>query len=275
VPDSQPRPPALRKGNPGTGVEAEVPTAGKGNKTEIVNAVDLLGRVLRKQGHAARRQKTWIELPESGFLLIPQVVGFRTLDGGGLHTTTTIQVHHPTLCPDGVFEYQHSWGDSVAASLSKGFDQWFQVDFIPFLDALLPSPQTCTTMEMVFPAKEGQPPYCRRALLGPVAHFQSAPARPAPSTAQAEGHPFCSCCFFTNTIAAFKDLVERLDFLAIRFFAARGEDGSPQVDCRVNGNDFGPGADALRAYVPTWPGKGYEFRKQLVLLQTTQPRTDV
>lgn len=34
----------------------------------------------------------------------------------------------------------------------------------------------------------------------------------------------------------------------------------------VNGHDFEPGAAALREYVKTWPGAGFEFRKQYVVL---------
>ena len=72
----------------------------------------------------------------------------------------------------------------------------------------------------------------------------------------------------TNSFAAFKDLIEDDAFPGIRFFAARDADGSPLADCRVNGEDWEPGAEALRAYVKTWPGDGYEFRKQYVVLQT-------
>ena len=53
----------------------------------------------------------------------------------------------------------------------------------------------------------------------------------------------------------------------LRLFAARGEDGAPQADCRVNGDDWEPGAQALREYVKTWAEAGYEFRKQYVVLQ--------
>src|SRR5262249_4257743 len=51
------------------------------------------------------------------------------LERGGIYTVTTVQMHHPTLIPDGVFEYQHAWGETVAEAMDNGFDQWFQVDF--------------------------------------------------------------------------------------------------------------------------------------------------
>jgi hypothetical protein len=41
-----------------------------------------------------------------------------------------------------------------------------------------------------------------------------------------------------------------------------------QADCRVNGEDWSAGAEALRAYVTRWPDRGFEFRKQYVVIQS-------
>jgi hypothetical protein len=259
----------LKKTNPGRGVEGKVGFPGRGGAPETVNVLDLMERVLTARGHAARRQETWIELADSGFTILPQIAGAEAMQRGGFHTVTTVQVHHPALTPDGVFEYQHSWGDTVTDAMAKGFEQWYEVDFAAFKDALLPAPRTCMTMEMAFPEKEGKPAYTRRAVLGPVAHFRANPATDAPP----EEHPFCPCCFLTNTFMAYKQLIEDTGFFALRFFAARGADGAPQADCRVNGEDWPAGMDALRAYVPKWQGTGYEFRKQSVLLQTIDKPT--
>ncbi len=56
-----------------------------------------------------------------------------------------------------------------------------------------------------------------------------------------------------------------------RLFAAREQDGTPLADCRVNGEDWAHGAQALRKYAITWPAAGYEFRKQYVVLQSIKP----
>ncbi len=76
-------------------------------------------------------------LQDSGFILLPQLVHLQPLDKGGVRITTTIQTHHPTLEPDGVFEYQHSTGNSVQDSARKGFDLWAQTDLVALLDALI------------------------------------------------------------------------------------------------------------------------------------------
>ncbi len=49
----------------------------------------------------------------------------------------------------------------------------------------------------------------------------------------------------------------------------RDESGAPGADCRINGEDYEPGMEALRAYVATWPGAGVEYRKQYVFLHTS------
>jgi hypothetical protein len=39
----------------------------------------------------------------------------------------------------------------------------------------------------------------------------------------------------------------------------------------VNGEDFEPGRAALAKWVEKWPSRGFEFRKQYVILQTVDP----
>jgi hypothetical protein len=48
----------------------------------------------------------------------------------------------------------------------------------------------------------------------------------------------------------------------------RDANGDPQADCRVNGDDWDKGTEALRKYVGTWPAAGFEMRKQYVVVQT-------
>ena len=59
-------------------------------------------------------------------------------------------------------------------------------------------------------------------------------------------------------------------FYGLRLYAARDENGEPQADCRINGEDWEPGKEALRDYAGTWTPAGYEFRKQYVVLQTVE-----
>ena len=184
----------------------------------------------------------------------------------GVRTTTTVHVAHPAIGDQEVFEFQHATGDSLEASLRTGLDQWAQVDLPVLLDALAETPAACMLMNMTFPAEGDTPPRARRAVLGPVGHFASA-TPVTPGAGQPDDHPFCPCCFFTNTFEAFKPQLESTAFHAIRFYAARDANGTPQADCRINGLDHPPGADALRAYVTRWPDAGVEFRKQYVILQ--------
>jgi hypothetical protein len=139
-----------------------------------------------------------------------------------------------------------------------------QTDFVTLLDALRAKPEHCTIMEMTFPAKDGKPERIRRAVLGPCTHVAKTP----PDASQE--HPFCPCCLLTNSFEAFRDLFEADAFYGLRLLAMRDRDGTPGADCRVNGDDWEKGAQALRDYVNTWPQAGFEMRKQYVVLQTVE-----
>jgi hypothetical protein len=260
-------PPPLCSGNPGIGVDGRTGfSTGTRSWTEEFNLVSIAASVFKTRNISVGKEPTWLEHAESGFIIQPQLVGLQPLDDGGVQTVTTIQVNHPRWISEGLFEYQHSTGNSIAEAVSWGFDQWVQTDFVTLLDAVRPRPETCTFMEMISPATEGKPQRIRRAILGPVAHFMEKP----PARAEDDPHPFCPCCLLTNTFEAFRELLESDGFHGLRFFAARDAQGQPQADCRVNGEDLEPGAVALRKYVGTWPTAGFEFRKQYVVLQTVE-----
>lgn len=260
--------PAACPTNPGIGVEANVAfSSGDRDWTENVNVVRVAADAFRRRGYSVADQKTWLRHRDSGFAILPQLVELGLLENGGVRTTSTVQVNHPTLIPDGIFEYQHATGESIAESIVSGFDQWLQVDFVTLLEALRPQPQSCMQLKMEFPAEEGLPARTRRAILGPVGHFAEKSLE-QPASCSEEEHPFCPCCLLTNSFQAFEELIKGEGFYGLRLFAARDDHGDPQADCRVNGDDWEPGAQALRDYVVTWPEAGYEFRKQYVVLQT-------
>jgi Family of unknown function (DUF6348) len=232
--------------------------------TERFDLVVEAAAALKSRGHTVTAHKAWLVHGDSGFTIQPQLGVIQPLDDGGVRTMTTLQVNHPTLIQSGVFEYQHATGDTVVESLAKGFDQWVQMDFVTLLDALRAKPEHCTTMEMTFPAMDGKPERVRRAVLGPCTHMSGAP----PDASQE--HPFCPCCLLTNSFKAFEDLIEADAFYGLRLFAMRDRDGTRSADCRVNGDDWERGAQALRNYVSTWPPAGFEMRKQYVVLQTVE-----
>ncbi len=262
-----PSPPICRS-NPGRGVTATIGFAnGQRTWSEHVDVVALAAEVFEKYKHVVSNNKTWIDHPESGFKILPLLVEFQPLDNGGVRTVTTVQVNHSVLAPQGIFEFQHSNGSSTADSISKGLDQWIQTDFVTLLDALKPKPVICTVLSMSFPAEDGKPARTRRAILGPVAHYMKQAPIPIANADQDE-HPFCPCCLLTRSLEVFKELIQGEDTYCLRLFAARDENEVPQADCRVNGENWEVGAQALRTYVKTWPGAGIEFRKQYVVIHT-------
>jgi hypothetical protein len=270
--------PKLLPSNQGRGTSGRTTFSnGERSWVEHYNLLTLMASVLRERGHLVQTEETSLVHQDTGFILLPQLIHLEPLERSGVRTTTTIQIHQSALVPDGAFEFQHSTGDNLEDSFRKGFDQRAQTDLLALLDALQPDPETCTTLRMSFPEKEGNPAFSRRAVLGPVARFvqnpqvyeeQKAPSGGDVSGEQCKSHEFCPCCLLTKSFEAFKELMEGSGFYGLRLFAARDGKGAPQADCRVNGNDWEKGAEALRRYAATWPEAGYEFRKQYVVLHT-------
>lgn len=224
-----------------------------------------MSNVLVPSGYACTVKKSWIEL-HSGFIIQPRFVSLQPLEKGGVRTVTTVEVTHPQGVPVGVFEYQHSTGENVENSITKGLEIWMQTDLPAFLDALREKPEQCTYLQIDPSSTASTFPARRRVVLGPVSHLVSR------SEQKEEEHPFCPCCLFTKTGSIWKELIAASAFYGIRLFAMRDNDGTCGADCRVNGEDWPLGKAALIDYVRTWPNRGVEFRKQYIILQN-QPNS--
>lgn len=151
----------------------------------------------------------------------------------------------------------------MAESFRSGIENWADLDLLVILDSHEDMPKESLSMQMnalAFVVKKGT---SRRLLMGPTSHLAQ---NPLPE--DTDEHPFCPCCLFTNSIDAFKILIESELYIGIRLFAARNTDGSVAADCRVNGEDYEAGAQALMRYAESWPQRGLEFRKQYAVIQT-------
>lgn len=254
--------PTVSKANPGRGVSVQTAFSNaERNWTEELDLPDCLAAIVEPHGLRPTRHKGWLEL-DCGLFLLPQLVSLQPLDRGGVQTLTTIEVVHERLIPSGVFEYQHSTGDDLKDSISKGFDGWEKLDLPVFIDALRKELTACSALEMSFPAKPDRRALKRRVVLGPTGHLA------AQTVEHEEEHPFCPCCLFTNSLEAFREFLESDRFYGVRLFAMRDADGAAQADCRVNGEDWNPGKEAFIRYAATWPPRGFEFRKQFIAIHS-------
>lgn len=265
-------PPPMLKANPGltTGGRVHLTNANR-SWTEEFDVVDILAQVMKQNGYEVTSHNTWLEHPDSGMVIQPQLAELKPVHDGGMQTVTTIQVNHVKLVPAGTFEFQHAMGTDSNESFAKGFDQWAQMDWIALLEALTDRPEKCTSMQMNLPATEGKHGLIRRAVLGPVAHFMERPPeieKQDPQSAEGDEHDFCPCCLLTKSFRAFQSFLEADGFFGIKMFALRGKDGTPQANCRINGEEWEAGAIALREFATTWPDVGYEYRKQYVVLHS-------
>ena len=254
---SEPAPPSKRPGenpaNPGIGSVANW-TFSDGKRTwqEPMNLLLTLERLLTERGRAVRMEGPTIVDLESQLSLRPLLQAMQPVHQKGVHTSTTIEIKHPTLILSPIFEYQHSAGPNIEDSAMAGFRQWYDSDFITMRDAVRDKAVDC--MEL---SENG-----RRITVGPLIHgCQLSIPR------DESEHPLCPCCMFTRTKSAYQSLLSAPGFYALRLYAARDPHGNPVADCRLNGEDYPAGKKELLEYVRTWKSAGLESRKQYVLIQ--------
>lgn len=253
-------PPATSATNPGEAVELRI--VGTRDTGAAVNVVAILADVLRSRGHSVRQHASWVTV-EDGFTLLPRVAEVnRTESGAHWRTATTIEVHHADLFPTGVFEFQHSASDDVAGALHSGFGQFENIDYPVLRAAASGQSGECTFIDFKERYHTTRLAKGRRVVLGPV-HWMVDDA----TAAQKDEHPFCPCCFFTHTRDAMAEKVTAPGTHAIRLLATRYPGKGIEADCRVNGIDWPGGKQALLAYARTWPDRGFELRKQYIVIQ--------
>ena len=220
-------------------------------------------------GHGVSLRDGVLQHDTSDIVVALSLFDVHTTSNGAIRTSVGVELRHPRFGAEALYEYQHSHGDSAEAACRTGMEQWIRVDFAVLIDALRAEPQDSLCMRMRFAEDHVLAGKTRRVLFGPVMHYGAAATTTDANACPADGtHDFCPCCLLTQNMDAFKNLLEDDGFHAIRLYAARDVAGQPTADCRVNGQDYDAGAQALTDYVGRWPGNGFEFRKQYVVIQT-------
>jgi hypothetical protein len=244
--------------NPGNGFKIELGFEDT-DEVEVFDLVEGLEYVFRQNGEHVVNRTSFIEHVETGFLFSPAFVEIGQSPDRSFSSATTIQVNHPQLIPHGVFEYQHTNGDSIAEALNEALYSWYQCDLPVFLDMRQKEPQYCSAWSVQYDA----PPRTRRALLGPLMMMRA--DHDAPLPVEKSGHETCPCCMFTAVIEKFDHAVKSADVQCVRLFAFKDDRGETSVDCRINGEEYDDGKLALAKYAKEWTG-GPQFRKQYVIL---------
>lgn len=256
--------PMVPADNPGRGCEATISFEGPAPRTEHLRMLPLLAEQLTRQGFAATEQNGWLLLP-NGLLLQPLLLSVNPRDDGGAQCATTVSVCHAQQIPGGLFEYQYSNGPTAIQAITDGFEQWIQLDLQTLCEAVEAAKpqdgQVLMHMRMNFPASDTHGQLTRRVVLGHTMRVRQQPDE----TAEAE-HPFCPCCLLTNSLEGFEAQLKSEQLYGLRLFASRDSEGQIQADCRVNGQEWPQGAQALMDYVRSWPDQGFELRKQYVVI---------
>jgi len=228
----------------------------------------LLAEVLQGRGYEPRLDGRTLNLA-SGIILETELEELARLSPDAVRTSTRFTARHLNAFPDGLTEYQHACEGSTVDSISNGFMGWADMDLVALEDALLDSPQKSSVLRKSYDGPLPGQTLEREFILGPTVHVATLP-RPD----GIDHHPFCPCCLLTNSFEAFNGLLKEDRILGIRLFAAVNPDGAEVADCRVNGAEFAEGAHALRRYASTWPRRGYEYRKQYVVVRTRSAPPD-
>jgi len=251
--------PVKPEGHEGVGSEGRVAFS-NAERTweEHFDLVEILENALQENQLPGNRRDGWLVVNNELYLR-PEIVTFEPLEPRGVRTVTSISVAHEKYAPGGLFEYQHASGDDMNESLTAGFNNWIELDLPVFLDVISNSLETCTAMDMEFPEPARR---IRRSLLGPVYHLASR------NIDTEEEHPFCPCCLLTNSFEAFRQQFEGEGFYGIRLLVLRDQEGEVSADCRVNGIDWEIGKELLIKYGETWADRGFEMRKQYVVIYT-------
>lgn len=232
--------------------------------TTDLTATQILADALKNEGFEIQQTDSHIALP-SGIKLAAKFIESARINAENIRTSTFTVASHEHYFPDGLVEFQHSGGLNLEESLLSGFSSWAKMDLITLEDSVRIKPLHCSVMEMQLPEKEDTESLSRQVIFGPIGHLVTDSSIDGDSE-----HPFCPCCLFTNSFSAFRDLFESNRFVGIRLFASRSADGGYSADCRVNGEDFPLGVEQLLSYARSWPERGFEFRKQYVVIRQTQ-----
>jgi hypothetical protein len=229
--------------------------------------VESLTRVLKEEGYDPVEVPGGIVLP-SGLIARAEFLEMHVLGEEMVRTSTRIVSVHSDQFTDGLTEFQHASGNTEQDSLENGFRTWAQTDLATLEDALAEDSKSSLVMTMDFPESESSPAIRRKIYMGPYIHHVSKSSEDG--NCDPECHTFCPCCLYTKSFEAFSELLKSNRFVCIRLFASRDGDGVVSADCCVNGEDFPLGVQYLKEYVNSWPQKGFEFRKQYVVIRTAE-----
>lgn len=229
---------------------------------EHMDLLTTLRLLLEERGRSVTVDGPMLVDTDSNLSLRPLLSSMEPIHKGGVNTSTTIEVKHPTRIPSPIFEFQHSTGPDLEQSFREGFRQWYDTDFLTLREAMLEKAEDC--VELLLESGQQEPSWSRRVTLGLPLRMGESGLQPS---MEQTGHEFCSCCLFTSSVESFGPLLESHGFFALRLYAARKPDGSCLADCRVNGVPHPEGQQALLRYAKTWPSSGLEYRKQYILIQ--------
>ena len=204
-------------------------------------------------GYEPSEQEDCVLLNENIAIIVLLVENVKT-DETNFKTTISIEVKHREKELNNIFEVHQEQGDDPEASAIEGIEKWVRNDLGVILDALNHTNQFTAHLRLDSDTREP-----RAIVTGPILHKAEKPPIK-------DEEPFTERSFTMNLLKPLKPLLDEHTFYALRFFVAKNREGEVEANCRLNGADFEEGRKALLEYAKTWPSRGFELRRQFVVI---------
>lgn len=213
------------------------------------------------------RHDKWVIHEPTGYMFSPNLFQVQGTIDEDVSTGTTVEILHPKLFPDGIYEYQYSFAkDGVFDSMVQGFELWIDSDVTVLFASIEDKPEQFMYLTMDTPPDEDTQIH-RQVIFGNVMRYGGTKTEDNPEKNSDTEHDFCPCCLFTQNIELFGPLLKTNKNYAVRLFVSRNDEGETDADCRLNGDEWEEAKPKLKAYADTWKGEGMEFRKQYVIIK--------
>lgn len=169
------------------------------------------------------------------------------------------------LFPGPIFEFVYGWGSSTKVATINAFERWIDSDFPVIHDFLADHKlENGHTSEVKIASNSGETgeQISWKGIIGPLLIFKGGEV----VYDQENRNEIIKPLFEAIT----GDFLGRRGMYPIRCFMSKNSDQQIEVDCRVNGEEWKRGYDALVECCQRWEVQDYLFWKQYLLIYSLE-----
>lgn len=179
---------------------------------------------------------------------------------GNIHARLIIKTRHEGLFPDGIFEFAYGGGTDMESAIIDAAYRWIQSDFNTIHDLL------CTAKEHNHDGNKAD--VVSMTPQGEVLGWEIVFGPLISTTIEGVKQKISQDEIFWRLFDVItEDLLGEKGIYPIKFFAIQNEKNEIDADCRLNGQDWQKGREALLEYIREWNLKDiFHWRKQYVIV---------